>query len=423
MLRSFVCICAVAALAAAGAPLSSANPEFPNEPVPSLQPELTQAVWTQLVQHPRAAVVSPGCRPLRAYFYTATDWLRLATTLAADASPCAQYFISIPPLAADKTNFRPDQPWRIRALGSNFHVLAEINYTGWSKWVTANGATFYDAGVEARRRMDAQGFDDAAGDSWVVNELSSGVRTNTGNARQNIRDLVRGLYEGDGTEPPVQGGAFGVGIAQSTGDLSTYKTNLENWYLDAAFWQDMSQYVSDWSPEVYGDVRDYAVAGASPADRRDHLDGFLGHQLALADAAPPEAAAAGDFIHRAYSPLANAAWVWESGFGYTNVALTQMEDFVTGQTYALRSLDAAHATPFDHFGFAWAPKMLDGSAWTSDFASQTGELLDRLAASIHDSDRSPDAACGTEWCTSTVDGAAFVETWKTFTDWSPPAGP
>jgi hypothetical protein len=218
----------------------------------------------------------------------------------------------------------------------------------------------------------------------------------------------------------VQGGAFGVGIAQSTGDLSTYKTNLENWYLDSAFWQDMSQYVSDWSPEVYGDVRDYAVAGASPADRRDHLDDFLGHQLALADAAPPEAATASDFIRSTYSPLANAAWIWESGFGYTNVPLTQMEDFVTAQTYALRSLDAAHGVAIDHFGFAWAPKMLDGSAWTSDFASQTGELLDRLAASIHDSDQSPGAACGTAWCTSTVDGAAFVETWKTFTTWSSP---
>src|SRR5204862_311945 len=83
-------------------------------------------------------------------FYTSTDWLRLATKLAAAASPCAQYCISIPPLAADKTAFRYDQPWRIRALGPNFHVLAEINITGWTKWVAENpGATWYDAGVEA----------------------------------------------------------------------------------------------------------------------------------------------------------------------------------------------------------------------------------------------------------------------------------
>ena len=79
-----------------------------------------------------------------------TDWLRLATKLAANQAPCAQYYVSIPPLAADKTTFRPDQPWRIRALGPNFHAVAEISYNGWGSWVAANGSTWYAAGVEAR---------------------------------------------------------------------------------------------------------------------------------------------------------------------------------------------------------------------------------------------------------------------------------
>jgi hypothetical protein len=418
--RMLIVVSVAAAAVAVTAPLASANVALPNKPVPSLQPKLTQKLWKQLIHRQHTFSVAASCRPVRAYFYTASDWLRLATKLAANESACAQYYISIPPLAADKTNFRPDQPWRIRALGPNFHVLAEINYTGWNKWVVANNTTFYAAGVEARKRMAAQGFDVAAGDSWVVNEFSSGVRGNIGQARQKVRDLVRGLYEGDETVPAVQGGAFSVGIGQQTGDLSTYKLNLQDWYLDSAFWQDMSQYVSDWSPEVYGDVRNYAVAGSSPADRRDHLNDFLAHQYALAAAAPPEAAAAHDFITRTFSPLANAAWIWDSGFGYTNVPLAQMEDYVTAQTYALRSFDAAHGVATDHFGFAWAPKMLDNSAWTSDFTSQTGVLLDRLAASIHESDLSPDETCGTAWCTSTVDGAAFVDTWKQFTAWSYP---
>jgi hypothetical protein len=42
--------------------------------------------------------------PLRAIFYTQTDWLRLATKLAAQPSPCAQYYVSVPPLAAAKTS-------------------------------------------------------------------------------------------------------------------------------------------------------------------------------------------------------------------------------------------------------------------------------------------------------------------------------
>src|SRR5207244_9879201 len=74
-----------------------------------------------------AGTVTSDCRPLRAVFYTATDWRRLATKLAGSASGCAQYYFSIPPLSADKTQERSDEAWRIRALGSNFHALAEIN--------------------------------------------------------------------------------------------------------------------------------------------------------------------------------------------------------------------------------------------------------------------------------------------------------
>ena len=53
-----------------------------------------------------------ACRPLRAVFYAASDWLRLATKLAATGSPCAEYYVSVPPLVADKTTFRRDQAWR-----------------------------------------------------------------------------------------------------------------------------------------------------------------------------------------------------------------------------------------------------------------------------------------------------------------------
>src|SRR3954453_7888728 len=135
---------------------------------------------------------------LRAIFYSPADWLRLATTLAAHDVPCAQYYVGVPPLAADKTTFRPDQPWRIRALGPNFHAVAEISYNGWARWIAANGTTWFDAGVEARRRMAAQGYDIGAGDTWAINESSSAVRNGAGVARQNLRDLARGLYSGAG---------------------------------------------------------------------------------------------------------------------------------------------------------------------------------------------------------------------------------
>src|SRR3954451_2289851 len=420
-------LAAAAALVAVAvcAPLASAARPKPN-PVPSLTPVATQKLWMKLVhrRHATGPLDTTGCRALRAVFYTETDWLRLATKLASNPSPCAQYYISIPPLAADKTAFRYDQPWRIRALGPQFHVLAELNWTGWTGYVNSTGSTWYAAGQEARRRMAANGFDVSLGDTWIVNELSSAVRAGTGNARINVREFVRGLHDGDGAVPLVKGAVFISGIAQSTADLSTYKVNIQNWYQDAPFWQDMSAYVSDWSQELYGDVRDYAVAGASPAARRDSLNEYLQHEVALASAAPDSAAAASSFIRAAYSPLANGAWKWDTAYGWTSVPVAQMEDYVSAQTYALRNFGAAGGQAQDHFGFAWSPKNLDAMPMP-DYDAQTNALLDRLAAAIHDSGvPSADpgsAACAPSGCSTVVGGAAFTPAWKTFSTWSPPA--
>src|SRR5262245_22990302 len=77
-------------------------------PVPSLTPAATNALWRRLAHGNRrlAGTASGDCRPLRVIFYAATDWRRLATKLAADASSCAQYYVSVPPLVADKTQER-----------------------------------------------------------------------------------------------------------------------------------------------------------------------------------------------------------------------------------------------------------------------------------------------------------------------------
>jgi hypothetical protein len=83
--------------------------------------------------------------------------MRLTTKLAASASPCADYYVSIPPIVADKTQPRPDQAWRIRALGPRFHALAEIHFATWSRWVASTGNGWYAAGVTARERMAAAG--------------------------------------------------------------------------------------------------------------------------------------------------------------------------------------------------------------------------------------------------------------------------
>src|SRR3954453_17423610 len=98
-----------------------------------------------------SALASQKSECLGAIFYSPADWLRLAQKLAAHKSPCAQYYVGVPPLAAEKTTFRPDQPWRIGALGPNFPAVAEISYNGWARWIAANGSTWFDAGVERPR--------------------------------------------------------------------------------------------------------------------------------------------------------------------------------------------------------------------------------------------------------------------------------
>jgi hypothetical protein len=418
-----------AALLGIGEPgRAAAGSPYQIGPVPSLAPAATKALWGRLAHgHGRlAGTATATCRPLRVIFYAETDWRRLATTLAANASPCAQYYISVPPVTNDKTQERSDEAWRIRALGSNFHALAEIHKSAWGAWVTNGGGSWYQAGVEARKGMAAAGFDVAQGDTWAVNEFGSGVRQGSGTARGDMRDFVHGLFDGDGALPTAKGVVWTAGIGQGTTSLTTYKANLENWLQDSAFWTDMSLHVSDWSQEVYGDFRSYAVAGSTLQVRSDYLNDYLEHVLELADAGPDTIATARSYLQTAYAPLANAAWAYPSAYGWTSVPYDQMENYVSAQTYALRSFSAAQAQPEDRWGFAWAPKNSLGLS-SSDFASQTGAILARLAAAIHDSAQTVDpsdpgsGACGPQgqnlWCNGQINGASFTDAWKTFQVW------
>jgi hypothetical protein len=382
--------------------------------VPSLTPRATRALWraeTARASTTTRLLAAAACNPAHAVFYAPTDWLRLATKLAAQPSPCADYSISVPPLAADKTQARSGQASQIRALGSSFHALDEISWNGWSAWVSAGNGSWFDAGVTARQRMAAAGFDAGAGDTWAVNELSSAVRAGTGAARQNALEFLRGLSS-DG----VKGVVFVQGIGQSTADTTTYKLALQGWLADDAFWSAASGYVRDWAQENYGDLREYAVPGASPDARRDQVVQYLGHELTLAHSGPADTAMARSFLDSTYVAFGNAAWAWPSAYGWTQAPVASMEDFVSGQVYAARSLGAPSGT--DRLGFAWAPNNTLGLSG-SDFAAQTGAVLDRLAAAIRDSGASAAAACAPAWCATALDGAAFTSAWQWFSTWSP----
>jgi hypothetical protein len=428
MLRARLLVVALAC-AAVAATLAGPVAAAPSQPVPSLDPQATRALWERLTskRQIRPLSVDAGCRPLRATFYAATDWLRLATMLAAKASPCAQYYVSVPPVVADKTKPRPDQAQRIRALGPAFHALAEIHYTAWQKWVTSTGSSWYQAGVEARRRMAGAGYDVAAGDTWALNEVSSAVRRGDGNARVNVRELVRGLYDAAGEGPPTRGIVFVVGLGQRVPALGTYKARVQEWFQDAQFWIDMNAYVSDWSQEAYGDVRSYAVPAAPLAGRRDGLVDYLRHMDLLAAAGGTVSGTANAFLSNAGGTLANAAWQWDSAFGWTAVDDILMQQYVSAQVYALRNHGVRAGRATDRFGFAWAPKNLDALA-PSDFTRRTAAVLDRIATAIRDSEADAPAdpgiaACGASgvWCAGDLAGSTLSAAWRGFRAWSPTA--
>jgi hypothetical protein len=417
---------ALVALVSGGTSSATAAAPAAQAPVPSLEPAKTEALWRSLVTAPRVreSRAQAVCRPLRAVFYAASDWLRLATKLAATPSPCAEYYVSVPPLVADKTQFRRDQASRIRALGPSFHALAEIHFATWTRWVASTGSSWHTAGVTARQRMADAGYDVSLGDSWVLNELTTAVRRGDGNARANIREFLRGLYEGDGSRP-TRGAVFVIGFGQRTLDLSVYQRTLQGWLEDAAFWTDMAQYVADWSQEVYGDVRSHAVPGEAETVRREYLNDYLQHALVLASVGPETIEPARAFLREAYSPLANAAWERDAAYGWTMVDVGQMSGYVSSQVAAMRSYSASAGQTRDHWGFAWAPRNTTGMA-AADFAARTGQLLDRVAVAIRDSgdlaevEEPGSAACGADGALCAVDvvDAQHNEAWRGFRAWS-----
>jgi hypothetical protein len=421
----------VASLCLAGGTGVGTAAETPprDAPVASLQPDATAKLWRSLVSaqgDPPRATAQAACRPLRAVFYAASDWLRLATKLAAAASPCAEYYVSVPPLVADKTQFRRDQASRIRALGRNLHAMAEIHFATWTRWVQSTGGSWHAAGVTARERMAEAGYDVAQGDTWALNELTSAVRRGDGNARANVREFLRGLYEGDGTRP-TRGAAFVIGFGQRAGDVSVYQNTLQSWLSDTAFWTDMATYVSDWSQEVYGDLRSHAVPGVPVSIRRDYLNDYLQHKLVLAGAGPSVIEPTRAYLREAYSPLANAAWARETAWGWTMVPVEQMSAYVSAQVDAMRYFSTSSGQARDHWGFAWAPRNTLGLS-NADFGAQTGQILDRIAAAIRDSGNvvdpeSPESgACGPPgqetFCLVDVAEARHTESWRSFRVWT-----
>ena len=377
-------------------------------------------------------------------FWTASDWLPLAQALAADPSPCADYYISIPPQAADKTLLRGAQDDLIRALGPRIHPVAEMTLgtnVGWlKKWIDT-GHTWFQAGVEFRRRMVVAGYRFDLGETWLLNEFDRSTRRDEPPySRAAMKDLLRGLYYGDGTGPTVPG-IVEIGIAythQNIPDVEGYKAEMKAWLADSDFWRTIDPYISVLTKETYPDARYWGVAGSSRNDRTRHLSQYMEHAINLVRAAPDDVEPARSLFERTYMPLGNATWPalgpdpfsppFCCGHGWTLIPLGEMLNFVSEQVYAVRHYAGSHpqGAPAGRLGFSWQPTnnfMLPGPEWEA--AKRT--IAERIAGAIHYAYRqggaSPEGACSPpgsdeDWCRGgEVAGASFDPRWETFEAW------
>lgn len=361
-----------------------------------------------------------GCgRPTEIVVYTQDGWDELASAFAADPSPCAHYYVSMPAPVADKTYPRgPQAPADLRAHGSRIHAMAEFHWGGWRQWVAAApGRSWYDAGVEFRRRMVERGYDVRAGDTWAINEVPSTTRSSS-ETRANIRLAVRGLYEGPDGAPHVRGAVFAEGMGSTLANTAEYRSNLSDFLSDSSFWTQMGLHVRWWAQEVYAAPSTMCVPGASTGEQAHEMNAYAEHlvRMAVAGGAPTDAAQS--FLNRAYVPMLNAAYR-ASGYDTAAMTLDQMKRFVSTQVYATRAWSSDHQYPGRRAGFAWV--------WNRDEvgAPALGELAQRLASAVHYAyDAGGGAAAGAcspsrayTWCSCSVAGASFNHAWDAFGSW------
>jgi hypothetical protein len=387
-----------------------------------------------------------GCR-LRgeAIFWTANDWLLLARALAADPTPCADYYVSIPPLAADKTGLRVLQDDLVRALGPRIHPVAEVTLgglTGWANWVTgAPGRTWYDAGVEFRRRMVEAGYRPDLGETWLLNEFDRSTRRDEPPyTRAAMRDLVRGLYDGGGGQPLLPG-IVEIGIAythQNIPDVPQYKAEMKKWLEDSAFWADVGPKIRFLTKEAYPDARFWGVAGSSRLQRTWHLTQYMEHLIRLAEAGPREIRVARAFLRRTFLPLGNATWPalgpdpysppFCCGHGWTLIPLVEMLHFVSEQVYGVRAYARfhPHGAPAGRLGFSWQPTNnfeLPPAEWLAARQAIAARIAEAIHYAYGPGLASAQGACSPpgsnlDWCTGgDVPGAAFTEAWSIFGFW------
>lgn len=308
-----------------------------------------------LVDEPAAIVGCTSATTVLLYSELTYE-LRLPLAFADAQDPCTRYYVDLPHLSVDTTMPRPDAD-KVHALGPNFHAMAEFSWSGWSRWIAESPGTrsWELAGKVFRKRMIDAGYDLARGDTWVINEFPSTTRTGEANVWTHERDVVKALYEGDGSRTS-QGVVLLAGMGQHLQNFAEYKPNVQGWLQETAFWNAMASYVRWFSYEVYADPHYDCVAGSNVVANATHLNAYLEHVPKLAEAGGARTAVASAYLAHRFVPLVSAAWNSNNGFGDNVVPLAAFEKYSRLQIYATHVWAANHGYPGRRIGFAWAPK-------------------------------------------------------------------
>lgn len=395
---------------------------------------------------------APECaKTVEVVAWTANRHRILMRALAENPAPCTHYWITIPAADGDKTDPRAAAVYReVRNLGPNFHPLVEVQLfgTGWASWVAAGNGSWYDAGVEMRRKMAALQLRTDLGETWLLNEFDRTTRVDgPRNAaeiqagrtvpftRAAMKDLVRGLYEGAPGMEPLPGAAeVGISFAhQNLPDVPTYKEELKSYLRDADFWGFMRGKVRWLLHEAYPDSRNQGVPGSTLEERRSHLEDYLFHLLELAKAGGRHTTTADRFLNDAYVPFMNGggyiapggdAFQFVSGHGNTQMPVEDMQKFATEQVYAIRSYaEKNRGEPVaKRIGLSWQP---GGPIPAAEIAANAELIADRLAEAFrwaYGPGSTPGGACVVpgsviDWCTFEKTGALFVDVWASFRSW------
>ena len=246
-----------------------------------------------------------------------------------------------------QTNARPNQAWRIRALGPRFHAMAEIHWAAWQGWSRRPGER-----VRRWRRgaatMAAAGYDVANGDTWAVNE--SRPRCAGSSKRRGRCPCVRPRPLRRGWAPRK---GCRVRDQRPARDLRRVAVQVDAQSLvrGDAF---LARH-GPGSPILgTGGLRRRAPLGShgrARATRRDELKEDSSTPRAWASCPDALRRRPGDPGPYPYADR-ERRWQWPTGLGWTMVSGDQMRHFVSSQNSPFRSYAATQAGP-DRFGFAW----------------------------------------------------------------------